>query len=95
MVIFTTEIGLYDPQLIRETSQQPSGENFCNSRDQNMQTLKPPWHSIYIRTVSLLSALLIQFTLVYGPFGQSNMQSTLDFCHRPARKEANVPLHKS
>lgn len=39
MVIFTTEIGLYDPQLIRETSQQPSGENFCNSRDQNMQTL--------------------------------------------------------
>ena len=35
----------------------------------------------------LLSTLLIQFKLVYEPFGQSNMQSTLDFCLRPARKE--------
>ena len=40
-------------------------------------------HSIYIRTVSfysLLSTLLIQFKLVYRPFGQSNMQMQLDFC---------------
>ena len=35
----------------------------------------------------MFSALLIQFKLVYEPFGQSNMNSTLDFCHRPARKK--------
>ena len=54
-------------------------------------------HSIYIRTVSsqrLLSTFLIQLKLVYGPFRQSNMHSTLDFCPRPARKERNVPLHR-
>ena len=54
-------------------------------------------HSIYIKTVSssgLLSTYLIQLKLVYGPFGQSNMHSTLDFCPRPARKETNVPLQK-
>ena len=46
-------------------------------------------HSIYIRTVSsqqLLSALLNWFKLVYGPFGQSNMQPTLDFCPDKARQ---------
>jgi hypothetical protein len=32
--------------------------------------------------------------IVYGPFGKSSMQSTLDFCPRPARKETNVPLNK-
>ena len=36
----------------------------------------------------------IDLKLAYGPFGQSNMQNTLDFCLRPARKETNVPLHK-
>ena len=54
-------------------------------------------HSIFIRTVSsyfLLSTLLIQLKLVYGPFGQSNKYSTLDFCPRPARKETNVPISK-
>ena len=58
-----------------------------------------PWiHSIYIGTVSsqrLLSILLIQFQLVYGPFGQSNMLSTLDFCPRPDRKETNIQLHNT
>ena len=39
-----------------------------------------------------MTTLLIQFKLVYGPFGQSNMHSTLDFCPRPARKETNVLL---
>ena len=41
------------------------------------------WHSIYIRTVSsvpLFFALLNCFKVVYGPFGQSNMQGTLCFC---------------
>ena len=28
--------------------------------------------------------------MVYGPFGQSNMHSTLDFYPRPARKETLV-----
>ena len=32
--------------------------------------------------------------LVYPPFGQSNIYSTLDFCLRPARKETNVPITK-
>ena len=41
-----------------------------------------------------MSTLLIKFKLVYGPFGQSNMDSTLDFFPRPARKEMNVPLLK-
>ena len=38
---------------------------------------------VYITTVSslrLFSTLLVQFKLVYGPFGQSNMHSTLDIC---------------
>ena len=34
-----------------------------------------------------MSTLLIQFKLVYGLFGQSKMQSTLDFCPRPARRK--------
>ena len=42
------------------------------------------WHSKYIyRTVSCqqpLSALMNCFQLVYGPLGQTNMHSTLDFC---------------
>ena len=38
----------------------------------------------------LLSTLLIHFKLVYEPFEQSNMHSTLEFCPRPARKEKNV-----
>ena len=41
-----------------------------------------------------MSTFLNQIKLVYGPFGQNNMHSTLDFCPRPARKEANVPLNK-
>ena len=53
------------------------------------------FHSIYIiRTFSSQSTLLLQFKLVYRPFGQSNMHSTLDFCPRPARKQTNVPLRK-
>ena len=53
-------------------------------------------HSTYIRTVSsqrLLSSLLIQLKLIYGPFGQGNMHSTIDFCPRPAKMEINVHLH--
>ena len=38
--------------------------------------------------------MLIQFELVFGPSGQSNMQSKLDFCPRPAMREKNVPLDK-
>ena len=52
---------------------------------------------IYIRTVSylrLFATLLIELKLVHGPFGRSNMHSTLDFCPRPAMKETNVPLLK-
>ena len=41
----------------------------------------------------LLSTLLNQLKLVYGPFGQSNMNSVLDICPRPAREETNVHLH--
>jgi hypothetical protein len=36
-----------------------------------------------------LSSLLIQFKLVYGPFGQTNMHSTLDFCPRPDQPGRN------
>ena len=39
-----------------------------------------------------MSPLLNQLKLVYGLFGQRNVHSTLDFCPRQARKEANVPL---
>ena len=49
--------------------------------------------TVYIRTVRfqhLLSTLLNQLKLVYGPFGQRNMHSTFDFYPTPARKEANV-----
>ena len=42
----------------------------------------------------MLSTLMSQLKLVYEPFGQSNMHSTLDFCPTPARKESNVPLDK-
>ena len=41
----------------------------------NLKNLKN--HCIYIRTVSLLSALLNWFKLVYGPFRQSNMHRTI------------------
>ena len=47
----------------------------------------------YIRTVGskqFLSTLLSPNLYVYGPFWQSNMHSTLDFCPRPARKETNI-----
>ena len=47
-------------------------------------------YSIYIRTVRsklLFPTLLNQFKLVYGPFWQSNMHRTFDFCPRPAKKE--------
>ena len=37
---------------------------------------------------------MIQFKLVFGLFGQSNMISTLDFCPRQAKKKRKVPLHK-
>ena len=33
-------------------------------------------------------------TVVNGPVGQSNMNSTLDVCPGPARRETNVPLNK-
>ena len=36
--------------------------------------------------------MLNQLKLVYGPFGQGNMHSNLDFCPTTARKETNVPL---
>ena len=57
-------------------------------------------HSVYIRTVSsehMLSAFLNWIKLVYGPFGQSNMQPVLytQLLPRPARKELNVPKLKS
>ena len=32
--------------------------------------------------------------LVYGPFWQSNMHCTFDFCPSPAKKKINAPLHK-
>jgi hypothetical protein len=51
--------------------------------------------TVHIRTASfynlLSTTLLNQFKLVYGPFWQSNMHSTLDFCPRPVRKVMNVP----
>ena len=50
-------------------------------------------YSKYIGTVSsqcLLSTLLIQFELVYRPFGQNNMLSMLVFCSRSSRKKTNV-----
>ena len=50
---------------------------------------------IHIGTVSsqcLQSILLIQFNLVHGLFGRSNMHSILDFCPRPARKETQGHL---
>ena len=43
----------------------------------------------------MLSPLLNQLELVYGPFGQNNMHSTLDFWPRLARKETNVPINKN
>ena len=36
--------------------------------------------------------MLNQIKLVYKPFGQRNIDSALEFCPRPARKETNVPL---
>ena len=54
-----------------------------------------PTHSIFIRKVSSCDCcLLIQFKLVYEPFVQRNMHSTVDFCPRPTRNDTNVPLHK-
>ena len=47
---------------------------------------------IYIRTVSsqrLLSTLLNQIKLVYGPFGQSNMHSKLSRCLHQTSQEEN------
>ena len=55
------------------------------------------YHSVNIRTAGsyrLLSTLLVHFNLVYGLFGQNNMYSKLEFCHRPARNEMNVPLNR-
>ena len=49
-------------------------------------------HSIFMRTG--LKLYFAEPKLVYEPFGQINMHSTLDFCPRPARKKTNVPLHK-
>ena len=46
--------------------------------------------TVYIKTVSsypMFSTYLKRIKLVYGPFRQSNMHSTLDFCPRPAKKE--------
>ena len=52
------------------------------------------WSNGFTVSYPLLSIFLNQLKLVYGPLGQSNMNSTLDFCPRPARKETNVPLNK-
>ena len=37
----------------------------------------------------------VEFKLVFGPLGQSNMHCTLDFYPKLAKKETNVPLNKS
>ena len=39
-----------------------------------------------------MSSLLIQFKLVYWPFGQNNIHITFYFWPRLARKEVNAPL---
>ena len=54
---------------------------------------------MFIRKVSsyrLLSTLVNQLKLVYGPFGMSNMHSTLDFCppDQPGRKLMYHYVHK-
>ena len=54
--------------------------------------------TVYIKTVSsypMFSTYLKRIKLVYGPFRQSNMHSTLDFCPGPARKKMNVPLREA
>ena len=56
---------------------------FCSSLQYIHQT---------VSSQHLLSTLLIQFKLVYGPIGPSNILSTLDFCPKPVRKETNVQL---
>ena len=37
--------------------------------------------------------LQLHFKLVYGSFGQSNRLSTLDFGHRPAKQQRNIPIY--
>ena len=48
------------------------------------------------RWVRATQKMVATHTLLFcGPFGQSNMHTTLDFCPRPFRKESNVlPLQK-
>jgi hypothetical protein len=41
-----------------------------------------------------MSTLLSQFKLVYWPFGQSNMDSAIDFCPILPARQPNVPLDK-
>ena len=49
---------------------------------------------MYTYLDSKLLAPVVYFAdLVYGPFGECNMHSTLDFCPRPTWKEINVPLY--
>ena len=56
--------------------------------------VKTTVHIWTVRFQHLLSTLLNQLKLVYGPFGQSNMHSTLNFCPKATMKEINVPLYK-
>ena len=55
-------------------------------------------HSIYLDSKLFAPVVCfadLQFKLVFGPFGQSNMHCTLDFCPDKARKESDVPKLKS
>ena len=46
---------------------------------------------IYLYSKYLSSALLNWCKKIYGPFGQSNMHRTLDFCPDQPGRESNVP----
>ena len=97
-----TEEELQD--IIQEVDSDKNGtislDEFLEMMERRMNEYR---HSIYIRTVSsyhMLSDLLNRFKLVYGPFGQINIQCTLNFCSdQPgivlARKEWNVPTLNS
>jgi len=52
------------------------------------------WMKKGLHWASVVRDFANQLKLVHGPFGHSNMHSTLDFYTRPARRETNVPLHK-
>ena len=62
---------------LQEQSLQSKTDDFRMKADETGNTLERRKHRIYIYQNSLLSTLLIQFKLVFGPFGQSNRQSKL------------------